>query len=54
MNLIKYRDPQDRDYIYFWIDEHDNIISTNFQTEEEAIQWANNHTNEGSCIKVDD
>lgn len=50
MNLIKYRDPQDQDYIHFWIDENDQIISPTFQTEAEAIQWANT---KGSSIKDD-
>lgn len=40
MNLIKYRDPKEKDYLYFWVGEHNRVVySPFFSTEEGAKQW---------------
>ena len=40
--LIKYRDAGLHSYTWFWINEHNQVISPYFNTEEEAKNWANN------------
>lgn len=52
MKLIKYRDYQDTDYIYFWINESESIISPNFNTEDEAEKWLKDIINGGDKVST--
>ena len=44
MKLIKYRDAQMENYIYFWV-ENDVQRSPNFISEEEAHRWVEDSLN---------
>lgn len=40
MVLVKYRDEQDPDYIYFWARNSDRVIlSPIWRSEEDAVTW---------------
>ena len=41
MNLVKYRDPESPDYIWFWINHSEEITSPVFTTEGDALEWLN-------------
>jgi hypothetical protein len=42
ITLIKYRDPESPDYIYFWVDSKDKQVSPAFSNENDAIIWSSN------------
>lgn len=39
MKLIKYRDPEAADYIWFWVNSREESCSPVFVSEEEAQKW---------------
>ena len=39
MKLIRYKDIQDKYYIYFWISSDEQILSPDFRSPEEAEEW---------------
>ena len=39
LKLIKYREPFDMGYSWFWVTEDDYIISSIFRSEQEANDW---------------
>lgn len=44
LELIKYKDPEQKDYEYFWIDHQNNssIVGPSFRTEANAMEWLKN------------
>jgi len=41
MELIKYRDAGMNTYTYFWKNANNNIVSPLFDSEKDAMNWAN-------------
>ena len=39
MNLIKYRDAESTDYLYFWVNSEQRQISPEFYSQEEAESY---------------
>lgn len=39
LKLIKYRDSQDRDYVWFFVNSDNVRISEEFKSEEQAQDW---------------
>lgn len=39
MKLIKYRDAQMKDYIWFWVNSRDEQSSPSFESELQANEW---------------
>lgn len=38
--MVRYREDHDQDYIYFWVEKHNNdMVSEVFDTEEDALNW---------------
>lgn len=39
MDLIKYRDSELGQYLFYWIDSKNVIVSPNFPSKESAYEW---------------
>lgn len=38
--MVRYREDHDQDYIYFWVEKHNNeMVSDVFETQEDALNW---------------
>jgi hypothetical protein len=44
MELVQYRDAGMHTYTYFWVDSNKKVISPYFNSEKEAMIWANRDT----------
>lgn len=43
LKLIKYANDFSHHEIWYWVNEDDTLASPIFETEPEAISWANKH-----------
>lgn len=54
MNLIKYKDPKEKDYVYFWVKEDTNVmLSPIFSHAEIAQEWLDTVAMELGLINID-
>lgn len=40
MRLIRYREAQDLEPLFLWVDDEDRTVSPYFESEEAATDWA--------------